>query len=57
MSVIGAALAARAGGAGGRKVAAVVGRPVETVRGWLRRFTERAEAVRRVSPKSVETPD
>ena len=46
VSVIGAALAARAGGAGVRKVAAVVGRPVETVRGWLRCFTERAEAVR-----------
>lgn len=24
----------------------VVGRPVETVRGWLRRFADRAEAVR-----------
>ena len=46
VSVIGAALAARAGGAGVRKVAAVVGRPVETVRGWLRCFTDRAEAVR-----------
>ena len=50
VSVIGAALAARAGGAGVRKVAAVVGRPVETVRGWLRCFTDRAEAVLSVAP-------
>ena len=46
VTVIGAALAAKAAGAGVRTVAAVVGRPVETVRGWLRRFAERAEAVR-----------
>ena len=46
VSVIGAALAARAAGAGARRAAAVVGRPVETVRGWLRRFADRAEAVR-----------
>jgi hypothetical protein len=44
--VIGAALAARAGGAGCRAVAARLGRPVDTVRGWLRRFAARAEAVR-----------
>jgi hypothetical protein len=46
VTVIGAALAARAAGAGVRTVAAAVGRPVETVRGWLRRFAGRAEAVR-----------
>jgi hypothetical protein len=46
VSVIGAALAARAAGAGARRAAAVVGRPVETVRGWLRRFAHRADAVR-----------
>jgi hypothetical protein len=46
VSVIGAALAAKAAGAGVRRVAAVVGRAVETVRGWLRCFTRRAEAVR-----------
>lgn len=46
VSVIGAALAVMAAGAGARRVAAVVGRPVETVRGWLRCFAERAERVR-----------
>lgn len=44
--VVGAALAARAAGAGCRTVAAVLERPPETVRGWLRRFAGRAEAVR-----------
>lgn len=46
VSVIGAALVAKAGGAGVRTVAAALCRPVETVRGWLRRFAERAELVR-----------
>ena len=46
VSVIGAALAAKAAGSGARSIAAVLGRPVETVRGWLRRFAQRAEAVR-----------
>jgi hypothetical protein len=46
VAVIGAALAARAAGAGARRAAAVVGRPFETVRGWLRRFARRAEHVR-----------
>lgn len=45
--VIGAALAAKASGAGVRTIAERLGRPVETVRGWLRRFARRAEAVRR----------
>lgn len=45
-SVIGAALAAKAAGAGARRVAAVLRRPVETVRGWLRRFTDRVEQAR-----------
>ena len=45
VTVIGAALAAKAAGAGVR-TAAAVGCPVETVRGWLRRFAGRAEAVR-----------
>ncbi|MFG2526317.1 helix-turn-helix domain-containing protein [Streptomyces sp. NPDC048527] len=44
--VIGTALAAKASGAGVRVIAARLGRPVETVRGWLRRFASRAEAVR-----------
>jgi hypothetical protein len=46
VEVIGAALAARAAGAGFRTAAAGVGRPVGTVRGWLRQFAARAEAVR-----------
>ncbi|MFJ9034860.1 helix-turn-helix domain-containing protein [Streptomyces sp. NPDC102274] len=45
--VIGAALAAKATGAGVRVIAERLGRPVETVRGWLRRFAARAETVRR----------
>lgn len=44
--VIGAALEAKAAGAGHRRVAAALRRPVSTVRGWLRRFAARAEAVR-----------
>jgi hypothetical protein len=45
--VIGAALAAKASGAGVRTIAERLGRPAETVRGWLRRFAGRAEVVRR----------
>lgn len=44
--VIGAALEASAAGAGHRSIAAVLDRPVCTVRGWLRRFAARAEQVR-----------
>ena len=44
--VIGAALSAKAAGAGTRPIAAGLGRPVETVRGWLRTFTARAEVLR-----------
>lgn len=33
---------------GFRRIAADLARPAETVRGWLRRFAERAEAVRSV---------
>lgn len=47
-AVIGAALAAKASGAGYRSIAAVLGRPADTVRGWLRRFAGRVEAVRGV---------
>lgn len=46
--VIGAALAAKAAGSGYRRIAAGLGRPAETVRGWLRRFAGRVEAVRSV---------
>jgi hypothetical protein len=44
--VIGAALVAKAAGAGHRRIAAGLGLPAETVRGWLRRFGSRAEGVR-----------
>ena len=48
-AVIVSALAAKARrGFGFRRIAADLGRPGETVRGWLRRFAERAEAVRAV---------
>ena len=47
-AVIGAGLTAKATGAGHRLIAALLGRPRETVRGWLRRFAERVEAVRAV---------
>jgi hypothetical protein len=42
VEVIGAALEWKAAGAGHRRIADWLGRPVTTVRGWLRRFTERA---------------
>ena len=44
--VIGAALEAAAAGDGHRKIAGRLGRAASTVRGWLRRFAGRAEAVR-----------
>src|SRR5262249_35059392 len=44
--VIGSALTAKAAGAGARAIAERLGRPVETVRGWLRRFASRAEEIR-----------
>lgn len=46
VAVIGAALVARAAGAGHRTIAASGGRPAGTVRGWLRRFGRRAEQLR-----------
>ncbi len=46
--VIGMALAAKAFGVGWRRIAVLVGRPALTVRGWLRRFAGRLEAVRGV---------
>lgn len=45
-AVIGRALERSAAGAGHRRIAAGLGRPAATVRGWLRRFASRAEAVR-----------
>jgi len=45
-AVVGTALLAKAAGAGHRPIAATLGRPASTVRGWLRRFNARAEEVR-----------
>lgn len=45
VEVIGAALVAHAAGAGHRTIAAVVGVPAATVRGWLRRFRARAAVI------------
>lgn len=46
VSVIGAALLAKASGLGHRPIAVSVARPASTVRGWLRRFSVRAEEIR-----------
>ena len=46
VSVIGAALLAKAAGSGHRPIASALGRPASTVRGWLRRFGALAEVVR-----------
>jgi hypothetical protein len=45
-SVIGAAIEAHVGGEGHRPIASRLGVPAGTVRGWLRRFAERAELIR-----------
>lgn len=44
--LIGAALLAKRGGRGHRRIAELLGVPAATVRGWLRRFTARAEHIR-----------
>ena len=46
VEVIGVALTAKAQGSGHRLVALLVGVPVSTVRGWLRRFAVNAAMVR-----------
>jgi len=48
VATIGAALTAKADGLGHRRIAAALGRPASTVRGWLRVFARRAERVRAV---------
>ena len=48
VEVIGAALLAKASGAGHRRIAVRLERPVSTVRGWLRGFARNAEVVRSV---------
>ena len=47
-AVIVAALLAKSTGQGHRAIAAGLGRPAETVRGWLRRFAARLEPARAV---------
>jgi hypothetical protein len=44
--VVGAGQEIAAAGLGHRRIAAVLGLPADTVRGWGRRFTERAESIR-----------
>jgi hypothetical protein len=46
VSVIGAAIEAKVAGAGYRRIASRLGVRAGTVRGWLRRFAERAELLR-----------
>jgi len=46
VSVIWAALVARAEGLGWRRIAAMAGRPASTVRGWVARFSAHAESIR-----------
>jgi hypothetical protein len=46
VAVIGAAIEAKAAGAGHRAIAERLGVPKDTVRGWLRRFAARAEQAR-----------
>ena len=46
VSVIGEAIVAKVAGEGFRRIAARLGACPETVRGWLRRFAERAERIR-----------
>lgn len=46
IEVIGAALMAKQAGQGHRVIAASLGVPASTVRGWLRRFADRAEQLR-----------
>ena len=44
--VVGAGLEMAAAGLGHRRIAAELGLPADTVRGWVRRFAEYAEAIR-----------
>lgn len=46
VDVIGSALRSKATGVGHRPIAARLGRPVSTVRGWLRAFSRKAETAR-----------
>jgi hypothetical protein len=44
--VVGAGLEIAAAGLGYRRIAAVLGLPADTVRGWIRRFALRGEVIR-----------
>ena len=57
VEVIGAALLAGAAGQGFRRIAAVLGRAECTVRGWLRRFTVRAQGWRQSFTVLVDALD
>ena len=46
VDVVGKALVAKASGWGARPISVLVGRPLGTVRGWLRRFAVKAELLR-----------
>jgi hypothetical protein len=46
VAVIGEAIEAKLAGVGHRPIAGRLGVPEDTVRGWLRRFAERAEQIR-----------
>jgi hypothetical protein len=52
--VIGSALLDKAGGAGHRTIAARLGRPAGTVRGWLRAFARRAETLHAAAQRWIQ---
>lgn len=55
--LIGAALLAKAGGAGHRTTAERLGMPPATVRGWIRRFAARADEVRTMATSLAHRVD
>ena len=57
VEIIGAALLARATGMGHRRIAAALGRPATTVRGWLRRFSWRAAELRTLAAQLAHRYD
>jgi hypothetical protein len=57
VEVIGAAIEARVGGEGHRPIAARLGVPAGTVRGWLRRFAVNAEVMRVLFTRSAVALD
>jgi hypothetical protein len=57
VEVIGAALRAKVSGAGHRPIAARLGLPASTVRGWLRGFARNAETARSIFTALLVTLD